>query len=774
MHLLKTLIHEIHRRSLWQVTGIFLAASWGVLQVVEVVSESVGLPDWTQGMAFVLLLLGLPVVLATAFVQEGLPGAPAPQGGPDKGVKGSVPEPKDEGGAVTVAAPASETSGVFTWRNALLGGLGAFTLLGISLVAYFVMWTTGIGPLGSLAAQGVFKEGEPVILAEFENSSNDPTLGGVVTEALRVDLASSQVITLLGSSRVDEVLGLMQRDPGGGLPPEIAREVAARAGVKAIIEGEVGSAGNGYILLATIRSADSGDALATFRRTARSADDVIEAIDGLSQDLREKAGESLRSIKAEAPLDQVTTSSLEALRKYSEAENVAERGDYVRAKQLLQEAVFLDPGFAMAWRKLSVVVQSAGGEPGEGEAAATKAYELRDRLTELERGNAIAFYHQVVTGDVRAWIAAYEGILAKYPDDPPSLNNLAIAYGQRSRWEEGLALLDRAVGGPGESGPSHVNTVAGLVALGRTDQARAALARMVELYPQRDTWNRYVSWLVESVAGDQERAHQVAAELSLASSVPAPWRAFALGVEMSTADAGRGRLAEAREHMTAAVESARSAGDPGWAVRIAINRAQIERIAGGRADAATGVMRKVIASGDFDALPAVARPWQEVGYELAMAGAYEEARATLDAWEREGGAAAGTALSEASIILDALSRPSPEASVAALEAFRTQAGCPRCLSWQLAELNARAGRPAQAAALYEEAMSYQFGADAEFILERVVGHERLGDLYAELGDATRAAEHYEAFADAWADADAELQPRVRRARARVEEVRKDG
>ena len=71
MNPLKQLVTEIHRRSLWQVTGIFLAASWGVLQVVEVITETVGLPDWTPGMAFVLLLIGLPIVLGTAFVRPG-------------------------------------------------------------------------------------------------------------------------------------------------------------------------------------------------------------------------------------------------------------------------------------------------------------------------------------------------------------------------------------------------------------------------------------------------------------------------------------------------------------------------------------------------------------------------------------------------------------------------------------------------------------------------------------------------------------------------------
>ncbi|NNL31509.1 MAG: hypothetical protein HKO77_10820, partial [Gemmatimonadetes bacterium] len=194
MDRLKKLIHEVHRRSLWQVLGIFLAASWGVLQVVEVLTETAGLPDWTPTMALVLLLLGLPICLATAFVQEGLPGdtsaaEPAPGGasGADADVSGegaaaAAPVENLAAGTGSLDRPStrpSKTRRMLTWRNAILGGIGAFALLGFSLVAYFVMWSTGIGPVGNLQAQGLIDEGDPVLLADFENRSNDPTLGEV-------------------------------------------------------------------------------------------------------------------------------------------------------------------------------------------------------------------------------------------------------------------------------------------------------------------------------------------------------------------------------------------------------------------------------------------------------------------------------------------------------------------------------------------------------------------------------------------------------------------
>jgi hypothetical protein len=73
---LRQLIREIHRRSLWQVLGIYLVASWAVLEAVEGVSATAGLPDWLAPLALVLLLVGIPIVMATAVVQQGIGSGP--------------------------------------------------------------------------------------------------------------------------------------------------------------------------------------------------------------------------------------------------------------------------------------------------------------------------------------------------------------------------------------------------------------------------------------------------------------------------------------------------------------------------------------------------------------------------------------------------------------------------------------------------------------------------------------------------------------------------
>ncbi|MCL7984783.1 MAG: hypothetical protein M8872_05960, partial [marine benthic group bacterium] len=121
---MKKLIHEAHRRSLWQVLGIYLAGSWVALQVVAQLADSVGFPDWVEPFALVLLIIGLPIVMATAFVQEGMAPESQPEGESDAGTSGAPRDAGTELSAVPRAASgsASGTRKLFSWRNALGGG----------------------------------------------------------------------------------------------------------------------------------------------------------------------------------------------------------------------------------------------------------------------------------------------------------------------------------------------------------------------------------------------------------------------------------------------------------------------------------------------------------------------------------------------------------------------------------------------------------------------------------------------------------------------------
>ncbi|NIP56733.1 MAG: tetratricopeptide repeat protein, partial [Gemmatimonadetes bacterium] len=358
--------------------------------------------------------------------------------------------------------------------------MAAFALLGFAVAVYFTMWATGVGPVGSLVAQGVIEERDRVVLADFGNSTDDPGLGDVVTEALRVDLVQSPILTVADPSFVDRVLRRMGRDPSADLTPELAREVAIREGLKAVIQGEVAPAGGGSLLTASIVAADDGAVLAAFRETVDADGDVIAAIDGLSRQIREKAGESLPRIRAGEALTTVTTSSLDALRLYSEAMRLTEGGRPGEALGLLEEAVQLDTAFAMAWRKISALRSNASAPHLETSAAAARAYAHRDRLTERERYLAAAFYNDVAVGDLEAANRAYRSVLRLDPDEGTALNNLALNLLDMGRVDEARELLERAVDGPGETSVAHVNRMRAYVQSGDPASARRALVRARE------------------------------------------------------------------------------------------------------------------------------------------------------------------------------------------------------------------------------------------------------------------------------------------------------
>ena len=115
MSRLKRLIQEIHRRSLWQVLGIYLGGAWVALQGIEALVSVLGLPEWVPGFALVVLIVGLPIVLATAFVQEGVGAGEAP----------AEPPAEAEGAGLHL---------VLTWRNVVLGAALISGLAGVSVV----------------------------------------------------------------------------------------------------------------------------------------------------------------------------------------------------------------------------------------------------------------------------------------------------------------------------------------------------------------------------------------------------------------------------------------------------------------------------------------------------------------------------------------------------------------------------------------------------------------------------------------------------------------
>ncbi|HEY9442684.1 MAG TPA: protein kinase [Gemmatimonadales bacterium] len=279
-------------------------------------------------------------------------------------------------------------------------------------------------------------ERRPVLLTEFSARSADSTLANIVTEALRSDLSQSPAVVLLSSDRVAEALARSGRDRGARVDLALGRELAQREGAVATVGGEVSEVGGQVLFLARIVDPTSGEDLGSLRETARDSSDVLAGIDRLSRGVRQKLGESARTLKASPALARATTTSVEALRKYTQALTLKEdAATEDEAATLLEEAVRQDTGFALAWRELYDLRPTGSGQW----EALQHAMANRERLSPAERAFTEATYADYVDnyqdevtalrtvvrldpGNATAWGNLAKVLLVRMPDDEGALD----------------------------------------------------------------------------------------------------------------------------------------------------------------------------------------------------------------------------------------------------------------------------------------------------------------------------------------------------------------
>src|SRR5216684_2850977 len=236
-------------------------------------------------------------------------------------------------------------------------------------------------------------EKDSILLTEFINTTGDAAFDGTLKQALAVQLEQSPYLNIVPESRIQKALGYMGRPAGERITSEVGREIALRQGVKAMLTGSIGSLGSHYVISLDAVNAQTGDSLAREQVEAASKEHVLKSLDKAASSLRQKLGESLASVQQFAtPLEQATTSSLDALKEYSAGESEHLKQHDAAAIPHLRRATELDPNFALAYATLGV----AYGNQIEGkqaEESIKKAFALKERASERERFYISAHYY---------------------------------------------------------------------------------------------------------------------------------------------------------------------------------------------------------------------------------------------------------------------------------------------------------------------------------------------------------------------------------------------
>jgi serine/threonine protein kinase/Flp pilus assembly protein TadD len=639
-----------------------------------------------------------------------------------------------------------------TWKLALpIGLIVVLALLGAII----------FGPAHSRSLQpSKLNERDTVVLADFTNSTGDPVFDNTLKQGLSVSLLQSPFLNILSDSTVAATLTMMTRPTNTQLTSEVAREICQRTHGKAYIGGSISALGKEYVLGLRAASCETDDVLAEEQATANRKEDVLGALGKSAAKLREKLGESLASVtKYNQPLDEATTSSLDALKQYSEGRRVQmEQGD-TAALPYLKRASELDPPFALAYAALGACYSNLN-QASQARENFQKAYDLRDRVTQKERFPIEAFYFTYVTGEIDKANQTYSEWARTYPADSIPHDNLGASFIILGQYEKAAEETNASLRVEPDDEVAYGNLSDDYLALDRIKDAKATLDEA----SKRNLDSSYLRL---------QRYHLAFLENDLpAMQEQSSWARGKPGAEdgqlsdESDTEAYYGRMRNARELTRRAVESAKRNGSADtaalWQVNEALREAEFGNIALARKAAAGAMSSSSMPDIELLAALALARSGDTVqASALADKIAAEFDRDTMIQayWLPTIRAAIAINRGDAKKAVELLSMAS-EYELGEPEQWPSHGTL--YPAYVRGEAYLRAGEGVQAATEFQKMIDHR-GIVANFPLG-ALAHLQVGRAYKLAGDVGKAREAYAAFLVIWLNADPEV-PVLKQAKA---------
>ncbi len=321
---------------------------------------------------------------------------------------------------------------------------------------------------------------DTVVLADFDNKTGDAVFDDTLKQGLAVQLEQSPFLDLVSDNKVNQTLGMMGRPAGDRLTREVAREVCQRTGSKAMLTGSIAGLGSQYVIGLKAVNCNTGDVLAEAQEQAAGKEGVLKALDVAAINLRSKLGESLSSVQKYAtPVEEATTSSLEALKAYSLGQKTRSAKGDTAALPFFKRAVELDPKFAMAFRAMARAYSNVN-EIGRASEYARKAYDLREKVSERERFSIEGFYYLIATGELEKAAQTFELWKQTYPRDELPFLDLGFIYASLGDFEKSLTESREALRLEPNDATNYGNTGNALVTLNRLDEAEAVYRQAEE------------------------------------------------------------------------------------------------------------------------------------------------------------------------------------------------------------------------------------------------------------------------------------------------------
>jgi tRNA A-37 threonylcarbamoyl transferase component Bud32/tetratricopeptide (TPR) repeat protein len=715
---------------LGRALAIYAAAFMLIALVAKLSITLIGLPEWVLPGAVGVMVLGLPMVLLTGFIPQR-----------------------------------------FTWRRTTIGGAivaGAFVVV---VGGYMAMRSLGIGPFGSLIGSKALAARDRIIVADMRGPASDTALGGVFAEGMRVGLSESNAMRLVSMDQVNRILQQMQR-PGASVTGDVARDVATRAGAKAVLDGDVHRVGSAAILTVRLMPTSGGDPLVTLQETARDDADFSAATGRLAKKLRARVGESLKRVNTAVPLEQVTTASLPALRRYTAGVRAGLSGDYITSMRSLREAIALDSTFAGAYSLLGVMMQQISGTRHFQTEMLQHAYDLRHKLPKAEQLRVeMNYWTAGPNPDLGKAIVAGELALEQYSDAAPAVRRLSDLYYRTQRFPDALEAARQAIAIDSSFVESFYDLARSHAALGQLDSARAAIERFAGIAPRHPLvfMLRYAMALEE---GQDSVAWAIARGMEGFKSEPL---AVEIGAYLHFAVAQRaGKLRQAIASLMTARQVALQRGSRMHVYSGFTDQAYHDVYFRGDSARAVRLLDSLLKVVPMESLPPRDRNYSSFTYVYMHAGRPDRIRELVRAQERDD----PKAFDELQVPILPLQRgvlARVEGRPAdALRHFReaSRVGASRWVAPRIALAHLDLGQK-DSAVVYFERFLNSSTIDLDGFIEAAwlaEVRQRLAELYEERGEVDKAHALYAALVEQWRYADPELQPQVRKFRDRMRQL----
>ena len=395
---------------------------------------------------------------------------------------------------------------------------------------------------------------DTIVLADFANTTGDPVFDETLRQGLAVQLEQSPFLSIVSEERIRKALQLMGQPSSARLTGDIARDLCVRTGSTAVVTGSIASLGTQYVLGLRAENCGTGDLLDQEQLPAARKEDVLNVLSQLATKFRTRVGESLATVqKHSTPLEEATTSSLDALKAYSAA--LKSSVDAHTAVPLLKRALDIDPNFAIAHAQLGLAY-SGIGESLLGEQSTSKAYELRDRANDRERFFITTIYDRQVTGNLEKEAETLRLWAQTYPRDPSAPGLMGgFASAGTGKYELMIQKSRDAIAIDPDLAPPYFSVVWGYVCLGRPNDAETSPSAGDRpcSRPARgpDLHRFHIAFLKADAAGMERQA-------ALARGKPGveDWISHLQALVLARA----GRLEAARQSARHAIELASAAG----------------------------------------------------------------------------------------------------------------------------------------------------------------------------------------------------------------------